>query len=280
MTPDAWARPGYGRDVETFKPSGVITLTTDFGHKGPFVATMKGVMLTRMPAARVIDLTHETDVHFPAEAGFWLKRAFPYFPPGTTHVAVVDPGVGTQREIVAVELDGHVFIAPDNGLLGPLVETGRARAYRLDESKLSRFDIDHVSATFHGRDIFAPIGAELASGRVQPSQLGPSTDSIVPSWIDEPTVTPTKISGVVIAVDNFGNLITNIDAELVKQFESPIVQTGGHRFDLHRTYGDAKPGDYLALINSFGVLELARSEQSASDGLGLGRGAPIAVVNG
>jgi len=266
--------------VESFKPSGVITLTTDFGHKGPFGATMKGVMLTRMPAARIIDLTHETDVHFPAEAGFWLKRAFPYFPLGTVHVAVVDPGVGTQREIVAVELDGHVFIAPDNGLLGPLAETGHARAYRLDESKLSRFGIDHVSATFHGRDIFAPLGAELASGRVLPSDLGPMTDSIVPSWVDEPTVTKTKISGVVIAVDNFGNLITNIDAELVQRFESPVVQTGGHRFELHRTYGDAKPGDYLALINSFGVLELARSEQSASDGLGLGRGAPVAVVGG
>ena len=105
----------------SFEPSGVITLTTDFGHKGPFVATMKGVMLGRFAAAKVIDLTHETSVHFPAEAGFWLKRSHRYFPAGTTHVAVVDPGVGTQRDIIVSVVDGHAFVAPDNGLLAPLL---------------------------------------------------------------------------------------------------------------------------------------------------------------
>jgi S-adenosylmethionine hydrolase len=263
-----------------FEPCGVITLTTDFGHKGPFGATMKGVMLARLPSARIVDLTHETDVHFPAEAGFWLKRAYPYFPSGTVHVAVVDPGVGTQRDIVAFEHGGHAFIAPDNGLLAPIAESGPTTIHRLDDARLGKFGIDKVSATFHGRDIFAPLGAELAAGRVRPSDLGPVVDSIVPSWVDDPIVTATKVTGVVIALDNFGNLITNLDAALLSRFKHPTVQTGSHRFEVRRTYGDVKPGEYLALVNSFGVVEIARAEQSASDGLGLGRGAPVQLVEG
>src|SRR5579862_2106848 len=102
-------------------PSGVITITTDFGHQGPFVGVMKGIILTRFPTARIVDLTHEIVVHWPAEAGFWLARAYAYFPPGTVHIAVVDPGVGTARSIVAVQAGGHYFIAPDNGLLAPVV---------------------------------------------------------------------------------------------------------------------------------------------------------------
>lgn len=261
-----------------FEPSGVITLTTDFGHKGPFVATMKGVMLSRFPAARLIDLTHETVVHWPAEAGFWLERSFRYFPKGTVHVAVVDPGVGTARDIITVLRDEHAFIAPDNGLLAPLIAGGASIVHKLDESLMGRFELEHVSATFHGRDIFAPLGAEMASGRLKPWEIGPATTDVVPSWVDEPTATETRIEGIVITVDNFGNLITNIDAGLLDRFEQPMVKTGGHSFPLRRTYGDVTPGDYLALINSFGVLEIARSEQSASDGLGVERGAPVVVT--
>ncbi len=263
-----------------FSPSGVITLTTDFGHKGPFVATMKGVMLSHFPKARLIDLTHETSVHFPAEAGFWLKRSYRYFPRGTTHVAVVDPGVGTKRDIIIIVADGHAFVAPDNGLLAPLVQQhDAARIFKLDLSQAPALGIDpsKVSATFHGRDIFAPIGAALAAGSMRPDQLGPATDNIVPSWVEEPTVTSGRISGVVIAVDNFGNLITNIGAELLASMDEPTVKAGGRELVLQRTYGDVTPGDYLALINSLDVLEIARAEQSAADGLGLGRGAPITV---
>jgi S-adenosylmethionine hydrolase len=110
------------------KMSGVITITTDFGHQGPFVGVMKGVMLSRLPDARIVDLTHEIVVHWPAEAGFWLVRSFGYFPAGTVHVAVVDPGVGTSREIVAVTAKGHVFLAPDNGLLAPISTVGTESA--------------------------------------------------------------------------------------------------------------------------------------------------------
>lgn len=265
-----------------FSPCGVLTLTTDFGHQGPFVATMKGRILAHLPTAQIIDVTHEVPVYWPAEAGFWLARAFAYFPQGSVHIAVVDPGVGTSRDIIAVEADGHAFLAPDNGLLAPLVARARsATIYRLDvEAARARFSLPIPSATFHGRDIFAPVAAEMAGGRVRMSDLGPAITDIVPSWVEEPTVAAGHIGGVVITIDHFGNLITNIEAALIQRFSHPVVRTGGHSFPLRRTYGDVRPGEYLALINSFGVIELARAEQSAAEGLGLGRGAPVTISDG
>jgi S-adenosylmethionine hydrolase len=267
--------------VDSFKACGVITITTDFGHQGPFVATMKGRMLTRFPGARIIDLTHEILVHWPAEAGFWLARSWRYFPDGTVHVAVVDPGVGTHRDIVAVDTGTHVFLAPDNGLLAPVVASAPgATIWRLDAKHLERFALGPASATFHGRDIFAPIAAELAAGRCQPSDLGTRTQELVPAWVDEPEVLPQAVRGVVITLDHFGNLITNIDQSLVRRFARPVVHAGNHRIPMRRTYGDVKPGEYLGLVNSFGVVEVARAEQSAAEGLGLGRGAPVSVTEG
>lgn len=260
------------------KPSGVITITTDFGHQGPFVGVMKGVILSRFAGARIIDLTHEIVVHWPAEAGFWLARAFAYFPPGTVHVAVVDPGVGTSRDIIVVTAGGHWFLAPDNGLLAPIV--GRhpdSPVVRLTAARLTKFGIHSPSATFHGRDIFAPIAAELASGHCVPADLGERVTSVVPAWVDEPTVEEGMVSGLVITIDHFGNLITNIDGALIAPFREPRVHAANHSFRLLRTYGDTQPGQYLALVNSFGVIEVARAEQSAADGLGLGRGAPVTV---
>jgi len=264
--------------VSSFKREGLITITTDFGHKGPFIGTMKGVILSRFPEARIVDITHETSVHWPAEAGFWISHAYPYFPKGTVHIAVVDPGVGTQRRIVCLVKDGHVFLAPDNGLLGSLAE-GDVQIFELDFDKLSRFDIKSPSATFHGRDVFAPIAAELAAGNFAPSDLGPETLDLVPGWLEEPTATDDRVDGVVVTTDHFGNLICNIEGRLFENFRDPVVIAGGHRVPVRRTYGDVSPGDYLALINSFGVLEIARAEQSAAEGLGLGRGAPVQVVN-
>lgn len=259
------------------RPCGVITITTDFGHQGPFVGVMKGCILSRFPDARIVDLTHEIVVHWPAEAGFWLARAFTYFPAGTVHVAVVDPGVGTSRDIVIVCAAGHVFFAPDNGLLAPIVARhADASIVRLMPAALARFGIERASATFHGRDIFAPLAAELAAGRCVAADLGEPAASLVPAWVDDPTVSD-HVTGLVMTIDHFGNLITNIDAPLVRRFRAPRVFAGRHTFALKRTYGDVRPGEYLALINSFGVLEIARAEQSAADGLGLSRGAPVMV---
>jgi S-adenosyl-L-methionine hydrolase (adenosine-forming) len=262
-----------------FKPSGVVTITTDFGHQGPFVATMKGVILSRLPDARIIDVTHEVPVYWPAEAGFWLSRSYEYFPRGSVHIAVVDPGVGTSRDIIAVEADGHAFLGPDNGLLAPIVaRTDRPAIYRLELSGArTKFNLPTPSATFHGRDIFAPLAAEVAAGRAQISELGPAITDIVPAWVDDPTSTPEQVAGVVITIDHFGNLITNIDGRLIQRFGHPMVRTGGHSFSLRRTYGDVRPGEFLALVNSFGVVEIARAEQSAAEALGLGRGAPVTV---
>lgn len=261
-----------------FQPSGIITITTDFGHQGPFVGVMKGVIYARFPEARLVDLTHEIVVHWPVEAGFWLSRAFHYFPAGTVHVAVVDPGVGTERDIVAVSVQGHVMLAPDNGLLATVVSRHPdAAIVRAEPAALARFGIQRPSATFHGRDIFAPLAAELASGRCVPGELGVPTRSLVPSWIEDPVVEGSAVHGVVVTIDHFGNLITNIDARHFTGWPAPEVRAGAHRFPLHRTYGEVKPGEYLALVNSFGVLEIARAEQSAAEGLGLSRGAPVEV---
>ena len=261
-----------------FEPAGVITLTTDFGLHDPFVAVMKGNIVRRFPGACIIDMTHEILVHWPAEAGFWLARSFEYFPRGTVHVAVVDPGVGTARDIIAVSMRGHLLLAPDNGLLAPvLAREAGAAIVRVESAQLSRWGITRISATFHGRDIFAPLAAELAAGRCAPEALGPPADALVPSWVEEPEVREGAIAGTVITIDHFGNLITNIDASLLGRFRAPQVRLGGHTFPIRRTYGEVRPGEYLALVNSFDVLEIARAERSAADGLGLSRGAPVLV---
>lgn len=268
--------------ADPFAPSGVVTLTTDFGHKGPFVAVMKGVMCGHSRTLRVVDLTHETVPHWPAEAGFWLERAFAYFPPGTVHLAVVDPGVGTQRDILVLRRDGHIFVAPDNGLLGSLLDAAPegSELRRLSEDGLSRAGIVAPSSTFHGRDIFAPVGAQLASGALTPEALGPVTDDYVPSLIDPATRSDRAIEGIVVTADGFGNLITNIDGDWLADWPAAEIQVGGRTMSLHRTYGNVTPGDWLALVNSFGVLEIARAEQSALKALGVGRGAPVRVVPG
>lgn len=261
----------------TFEPSGVITLTTDFGHKGPFVASMKGVMVSHFPTAKVIDLTHEILEHWPAEAGFWLERSYRYFPRGTVHMAVVDPGVGTSRHILAAEHDGHVFIAPDNGLLSPMLDVETDRIHAIDIARLGKIVRSTPSATFQGRDIFAPVTAEIAAGRLTVDQVGPAVKDLVPSWVEPAEVVGSEVRGMVIAVDNFGNLITNIPAELVEPLGDTLVHVGGADAPMLRTYADKRPGEYLALVNSFGVVEIARAEKSASDDLGVSRGAPVTV---
>ena len=267
--------------MSTSAVSGVITITTDFGHKGPFAAVMKGVILTRFPQARIVDLAHDIPPHWPPEAGFWISRSYRYFPVGTVHVAIVDPGVGTDREILLAEVDGHIFLAPDNGLLAPLLAgEGTARVYCLDPASLAHHGITKPSLTFHGRDIFAPVAADLAAGKLRAGDVAKPAKTWTPGWLDDPTVAKDRVSGIVVTVDAFGNLISNIDQALLEQFSSPVAQVGGHTFRLAPTYGRVTPGEYLALVNSFGVLEIARAEGSAAEGLGADRGAPVIVREG
>ena len=262
----------------TFQASGVVTLTTDFGLADPFVGVMKGQLTARFPSVRIIDLTHEIPAHWPAEAGFWLAHSFSYFPAGTVHVAVVDPGVGSAREIAAIETEGHLFLAPDNGLLAPVADAAAEVTRRhVAPDTLARLGIHAPSATFHGRDIFAPLAAALAAGRLQPSELGPHVDALVPGWIEEPQRMAGQVNGTVVTVDRFGNLITNIESRHLRGMAHPVVRVAGREFPMRRTYSDVRPGEYLALVNSFGVVEIAQAERSAAEGLGLARGAPVVV---
>ena len=241
---------------------------------------MKGVILTRFLDAKIVDLAHDIPAQWPPEAGFWVSRSYQWFPQGSVHLAIVDPGVGTERDILIAECDGHIFMAPDNGLLAQLFDTcNDPQVYKLDMSKLASLDLPEPSATFHGRDIFAPIAAELAAGRIETREIGTPTQDWTPGWIDEPDVSPSRITGVIVTVDTFGNLISNIEAGLLDAFNQPVAEIGGHQIPMQTTYGRVQPGDYLALVNSFGVVEVARAEGSAADGLGSARGAPLVIRN-
>ncbi len=263
------------------QPSGVITITTDFGHKGPFAAVMKGVIISRFPDAKVIDLAHDIPAQWPPEAGFWVSRSYHYFPRGSVHIAIVDPGVGTERDILIVEYDGHYFMAPDNGLLAQMLDDADdAAVFKLDIDALDRLGIGVPSATFHGRDIFAPVAAELAAGTTRPVAIGTATREWIPAWLDPPEAIGGSVSGVIVTLDTFGNLISNIDAALIDGFAEPVAHIAGHQIPMLTTYGRAKPGDYLALINSFGVVEIAKAEGDAAEGLGSERGAPISLTDG
>ena len=262
------------------QPSGVITITTDFGHRGAFTGTMKGVILSRFPAARIVDLIHDIPAQWPPEAGFWVAHAYRYFPRGTVHLAIVDPGVGTDRDILIVEYDGHWFMAPDNGLLAHLLDRAESAAvFMLDMAALPRLRIGTPSRTFHGRDVFAPVAAELAAGRTTPVAIGRASSDWVPGWLDDPDVSPGRVAGIVVSIDTFGNLISNIDERLLAGLDEPVVHIAGRDLAVRETYGQVGPGEFLALVNSFGVLEVARAEGNAAESLGVERGAPVTVTS-
>jgi S-adenosyl-L-methionine hydrolase (adenosine-forming) len=264
--------------MATFEPSGVITLMTDFGLEDPFVGVMKGCILARFASARIVDLTHAVPAQRPLEAGFWLSRSFGYFPVGTVHVAVVDPGVGTSRAILCMVANGHALLAPDNGLLAAVAaRCPDASTVVLAAESLTGLGVHRVSATFHGRDIFAPVAAELASGRCAPEALGERKVWVRTDQAVAPQATGRLVRGCVVTVDHFGNLITDIDIQRLEGLGAPRVSIAGRTLPLRRTYGEARPGELMALVNSFDVLEIAEREGSAAVTLRVGRGAPVSV---
>jgi len=253
---------------------GIITLLTDFGLGDPFVGIMKGVILSRFPSAQIIDLTHGIPPQAVSEAAFWLERSHAWFPPGTVHVAVVDPGVGSARPILALEACEQLFLAPDNGLLADrLLASPGARVRALD---LDRLALPAPSATFHGRDIFAPVAAGLASGALALDGLGAPAQPR-PCVLTPPATDAEAIHGVVITVDRFGNLITNLGRDVAVAEGARYVLLGERAIPIVRTYADAAPGDLVALINAFDVLEVARRDGNAEAHLGLGRGTAVRV---
>jgi S-adenosyl-L-methionine hydrolase (adenosine-forming) len=260
-------------------PRPVITLTSDFGLHDPYVGIMKSRILQRAPQIALIDLTHEIAPFQPEQAGYWLWCAYPQFPAGSVHVAVVDPGVGGARSIIVLAAGGHHFIAPDNGLLGLIARSrSDARAYRLDPRALSALGLTFASATFHGRDVMGPLGAELAAGRVRPERLGERTELLLGQLRPAVRTQSGELEGQVAVVDHFGNVLTTIGAEDLRPFRVPQVVLGRQSFRLVHTYAEARPDECVALINSSARLELAVREGSAAARLQPPIGAAVQVL--
>lgn len=241
-----------------FEANGLITLTTDFGTSDPYVGVMKGVILARCPAAKLVDLTHAISAFRADLAGFWLARAWRYFPSGTIHLAVVDPGVGTERGMLLLQGADQLFVAPDNGLLDPIVNSlsqARFRSIQLDD--LTHLQLPTPSLTFHGRDIFAPLVAEIAANRQAPEATGKS--------IDYRTNLPPQLPGQgrIVTADHYGNLITDIDAHCLAHFTQPVIRVRNQQIPLQKSYGFAPPGELLGLVNSWGTLEIAVAQGNA-----------------
>lgn len=259
-------------------PCRLITLLTDFGLQDSYVAVMKGVIAGINPEIPVIDLTHQIPPQAIALARFHLLTAFPYFPPGTVHVGVVDPGVGSQRRAIAVELaEGSVLVGPDNGVFGGVIQQYPVKT-AVTLTNPAYWRVAEPSATFHGRDIFAPVAAHLASG-VPLAALGEPIaaqrliDLDLPGW----QATPTGVTGVVQAIDQFGNLITNIPA-IALQGQSWQVLWRDQIIPRATTYSDVPPGCLVALIGSHGWLEIACHRGNAAQQLKAVWGDPITVT--
>jgi len=251
----------------------VITLLTDFGLTDPFVGMMKGVIAGICPDAHLIDLTHDVPPQDVFAGAFFLERSFRYFPAGSVHVAVVDPGVGTARAPLALEAHGHHFVGPDNGLLS--LAARRYRAVRLAQAS---FFLEHVSHTFHGRDLFAPAAAHLASG-VSLARFGPPKKRIVKLSWPKPRKTRRGLSGEIVSVDRFGNLITNLSPALFKLVRRPRLFAGAFVCDqVSPSYGAAPRGAPVAVFGGYGLLEIAARDASAAQLLHLGRGDRVQVV--
>ncbi len=253
----------------------MITLTTDFGTRDPYVAAMKGVIYSINPSLRVVDLSHEIPPQDVFECALFLAGALPHFPKGTIHVVVVDPGVGTNRRPIAVSDGEQCIVCPDNGLATLyLREHPLQHAHIISNPKLRQ---STVSATFHGRDIFAPAGAYLATGTPQ-SELGDELDVITTLDIPQPTHDARGIYGAVIHVDGFGNLITNIHFSMVEDGVPALVRAGHHRLHtIHLTYSEVPSGSPLALFDSSGYLEIAINCGNAHAALRLDRGDAISI---
>ncbi len=242
----------------------MITLTTDFGLKDPYVAEMKGVILSINPKAAIVDVTHGVDKFSVRVGAFVLASVAPYFPRGTVHLAVVDPGVGTERRAIAVQTDGGYFVGPDNGVLILAAQNqGIKHIYELTNPK---FMLPKVSRTFHGRDIFAPAAAYLDKG-VKPDEFGKElTDVVTPQFVSVKQKSGS-LTGEVLHIDGFGNIITNINQTLLdstKKLEAKLPSVS-LQLMLAETYARAKPKEAIALIGSHGFLEIALNQASAAE---------------
>jgi len=254
------------------EPSGVVTLLTDFGWNGPFPAAMKGVVLSINPRATVVDVTHSIPRHDVRAAAFILWSVYRYFPSGTVHVAVVDPGVGTARRALAVRSRSFFFVGPDNGVLMMAAEDDAP--FEAREIVNPSFMLKEVSRTFHGRDVFAPTAARLSMG-ASFEEVGPVVGDPVRLARPRHRLESGWLVGEVVYVDPFGNLVLSIPgrelSSRARLGELCEVEAGGRVFKVRwaEAYGAVEPGQPLLIEDSFGLVELAINQGSAALELGL-----------
>ncbi|HEY4102826.1 MAG TPA: SAM-dependent chlorinase/fluorinase [Polyangiaceae bacterium] len=250
--------------------SASITLLTDFGLNDPYVGVMKGVLWRECPTAKVIDLTHAIEPFDRVAAAFWIERVFGWFAKETVHLVVIDPGVGTARRALALRAHGHFFVAPDNGILsGVHASDASAEAREIDVAALG---LMLPSRTFHGRDIFAPVAARLASGRLAFDTVGPIVDALSERVLPSATLVGSSIVGQIVTRDRFGNLLTNIAAPASARYEARVRE---QRLRVLDTYADADVAEIFGIFGSFGVLELALREGHAASVLPWSQGTPV-----
>jgi S-adenosylmethionine hydrolase len=271
------SRSRFSCILEHMRP--VIALLSDFGTRDHYAGTMKGVMLAICPEATLVDITHEVAAHDVMEGALQLAAAARYFPAGTIFLAVVDPGVGSSRRGIAAEAGDYRFVAPDNGVLTAVLrEWAPKKIVELTDRRYAR---PTVSRTFEGRDRFAPAAGWLAKG-IQLTALGRPAPDYYRLDIPVPQTNESTISGVVLRIDRFGNLVTNIDRrtfEAVARSGTMQVRAGGHAVGrLVATYADIQPGEICALFGSTEHLELAANAESAAERLQLTRGALVDVT--
>lgn len=262
----------------------VITLLTDFGIEDEYVGVMKGVVFSICPHALVVDISHSIPPQNVSAASAMIEASYRFFPEGTIHVLVVDPGVGTQRRLIALQAEGHTFLAPDNGVLTQFLETERILGVR--EIAQPAWFLREVGATFHGRDIFAPVAAHLAAG--EPFyKIGPPIDPASCIRLSDLRASLSEdgtITGRVVHVDCFGNLVTNISRKELNRLrertgeKALVVRVGESEISgLQRTYGEVPSGTVMALIGSRECLEIAVNCGSASRVLQISAGAIVTV---
>jgi S-adenosylmethionine hydrolase len=255
----------------------VVTLTTDFGLVDPFVGIMKGVILRLAPAARIVDVTHGVPRQNILAGAYALRSAVGWFPRGSIHVAVVDPGVGTRRRALAVETRDGWLVGPDNGVLS--LAAAAAGVRRIVDISRSRWRLRPVSRTFHGRDVFAPVAAALATG-VAPEELGVRVRSLRRLRTPEPKRRGGTLLGRVLWTDGYGNLTTNLaPARLAVAFRGArlSITIGSHVVPLRASYAAVPPGHPVAVVNSTDLVEIAVNGGSAAERFDAGPGATVAV---
>ena len=246
---------------------GIITLITDFGLGDSYAGALKGAILCVNPRAVLVDINHNIPRGSIADAAMAVLENYAFFPPGTVHLAVVDPGVGSRRRPIAAEGGGYFFVGPDNGVLWPVIDKLQARAVHLTDPRYFR---KQISTTFHGRDIFGPVAAWISAG-ADISSMGPAIADPVRLETEEPFVEGGRLHGRIIRADVFGNLVSNLRRETVLKFighGQPHIRVGGlELFHIHRTYSSVPEGTLLALFGSSGLLEVAVNGGSAAQSL-------------